>query len=219
VATELTWTVLLAIKSLPEAKSRLRRLESGRLDDLTHASLVRAMRADTIAAVEASARVAHIVTIADRAGEAYTLVQSAPGLNAALSEAAGYAQAEWPTDGVVALVADLPALPAADLDAALALAAAYPRAFVPDFAGTGTTMLTAAAGTALDPGFGAGSAARHAEYATALDAGAGLRHDVDTWADLQACAALGLGPHTAAAYREFTSTRHDMGYDRLHRGH
>jgi 2-phospho-L-lactate guanylyltransferase len=80
-------------------------------------------------------------------------------------------------------------------------------------------MLTAAAGIELDPRFGAGSAARHAPVAVAIEAGAGLRHDVDTWADLQACAVLGLGDRTAAAYRKFSSGRHDEQHDRLIPGH
>ncbi len=101
------WTVLLAIKSLPEAKSRLRRSE---LDDASHASIVQAMRADTRATLAAAAGVARVVTIADRAGGEHTLVQSTPGLNAALSEAGAYARSRWPGDGIVALVADLPAL-------------------------------------------------------------------------------------------------------------
>jgi 2-phospho-L-lactate guanylyltransferase len=126
-------------------------------------------------------------------------VQTRPGLNAALTEAAEYAAAHWPVDGVAAVVGDLPALQPADLAAALTAAAAHQRCFVPDAAGTGTTMLAALPGTQLRPAFGAGSAARHAAVAVALDAAPGLRCDVDTAADLQAAADLGVGPATAAA--------------------
>jgi 2-phospho-L-lactate/phosphoenolpyruvate guanylyltransferase len=216
VAAPLSWTVLLAIKSLPRAKSRLR---VGVTDDISHASLVEAMRADTIAAVQGAARVTHVVTIADHPGEDWTLVQSAPGLNAALSEAGAFARLQWPDTGLVALVADLPALGPDELDAALESAGQYAQAFVSDEAATGTTMLTAAPGVELEPRFGAGSAARHGERAVRIDGGAGLRHDVDTWADLQVCAALGLGPRTAAAYRNFMSGRHDEHHERLIPGH
>jgi 2-phospho-L-lactate guanylyltransferase len=207
----MNWTVLLAMKALPGAKSRLRPAVASATD---HADLVEAMRADTIAAVEAAGRVAHIVTIADAPGTSQLLVQSAPGLNTALREAAAYARAHWPRDGIAALVADLPALLPTDLDAALDAAALAPRGFVADTATTGTTMLTARPGVDLDPAFGVGSAARHAVDAVAIAAAPGLRQDVDTWADLEACVPLGLGIRTAAAYRQFTSGRHDVEYDR-----
>ena len=68
-----------------------------------------------------------------------------------------------------------------------------------DAAGTGTVLL-AAAGTALLPAFGAGSARRHAESgARRLDGRwPSLRRDVDTVADLAEAVRLGLGRHTAA---------------------
>lgn len=220
MGADVRWTVVLAVKSLPAAKSRLRGTGDGELDDLTHADLVRAMRADTRAAVDAAGAVGRTVVIGDQLGPGITLVQSLPGLNAALSEAAQFARHQWPDDGVVALVADLPSLRAADLDAALAHAGDWPRAFVPDSSGLGTTTLTARAGVDLAPSFGPGSARRHAEQAQPIASAApGLRQDVDTWADLVACAELGLGPRTAAAYRAFTSARHDVGHDRLLPGH
>jgi 2-phospho-L-lactate guanylyltransferase len=222
VAATLTFTVLLAVKSLPEAKSRLRRMSEGvggELDDGTHSNLVRAMRADTIAAVREAGYVDHVVIIGDQPDPEYTLVQSAPGLNAALDEAAAYARSHWPDTAVAALVADLPAVRAADLDSVLGQAEQMARGFVPDYTGTGTTLLTAAPGRSLLPAFGRGSAARHALIATAIDADPRLRHDVDTWADLQACLVLGLAPHSAAAYSEFISQRHDIGHDELLPGH
>jgi 2-phospho-L-lactate guanylyltransferase len=212
-----SWTIVLAIKSLPAAKSRLR--QGSDVDDATHADLVRAIRADTLAAVRAARLATRVVTIGDQPGDGQTLVQSAPGLNAALSEAGAFARLQWPASGVVGLVADLPALKAAELDAALAQSARAPSAYVADFAGTGTTMLTAAPGYDLEPRFGLGSAARHHESAVAIDAGPGLRHDVDTWADLEACVPLGLGPHSFAAYRKFTLARHDDDHERLITGY
>jgi len=97
------------------------------------------------------------------------------------------------------LVGDLPALRSEELAEALALAAAHLRAYVPDAESTGTTLLTAVADQPLLPTFGAGSAARHGASAATLAAGAGLRADVDTAADLQAVLALGVGPATRAA--------------------
>lgn len=193
---------MIPTKSLPDAKSRLL---DATVDRAAHARLVLAIRADTIAAAAAAAGVARIVLVTDVSeapGTDMVVVQSRPGLNAALSEGAEHAAAHWPADGVAALVGDLPALRHQQLADALALAAGHVRAYVPDAQGSGTTMLTATAGRPLRPSFGAGSAARHAASAAALVAGAGLRADVDTTADLEAAVALGVGVATSAALAE-----------------
>ena len=189
---------MIPAKALPSAKSRLLPATS---DDASHRRLVEAIRADTTAAAARTDGVARVLLVVDRPGEhgpRGALVQSRPGLNGALTDAAEHAAAAWPGDGVAALVGDLPALRSADLAAALASAAGHPRAFVPDADGAGTTLLAAAPGAALDPMFGAGSAARHGVAAVRLDAAASLRTDVDTAGDLAAAAGLGLGPRTAA---------------------
>lgn len=189
------WTVVLPAKALPAAKSRL--ATPGRDAD-AHRRLVEAIRADTIAAAQAADGVARVLLVVDRGpAGAGVLVQMRPGLNAALAEGAAHAAATWPDDGIAALVGDLPALRPDELAAALAQAVHVPAAYVPDAAGTGTTLLTAMPGTELRPEFGPGSAGRHARHAVALHAGPGLRADVDTEADLVAAAALGLGPATA----------------------
>ena len=193
------WTVLIPARSLPEAKSRLL---GATADPAAHARLVLAIREDTIAAARTAAGVARIVLVTDgptASGADPVFVQSRPGLNAALDEGAEHAAAQWPADGVAVLVGDLPALRSEELAEALALAAAHPRAYVPDAEGTGTTLLTAVADQPLLPTFGAGSAARHGASAATLAAGAGLRADVDTAADLQTVLALGVGPATRAA--------------------
>jgi 2-phospho-L-lactate guanylyltransferase len=79
-------------------------------------------------------------------------------------------------------------------------AAAGGRAAVADTGGTGTTMLLAPAGTALDPHFGPGSASAHAASGAHLLGGGwpGLRGDVDTVTDLGAAVRAGVGPATAA---------------------
>jgi 2-phospho-L-lactate guanylyltransferase len=144
----------------------------------------------------------------------------AAGLNAALAYGAQAAQRTDPTRGrpdaglgradtavghadtgvaVVALTADLPAMRPQDLEAALVAAArAGRRAFVPDLEGTGTVLLAAPAGEALAPQFGPGSAAAHLRSGAARLDGPwpSLRRDVDTAADLDAAARLGVGTHT-----------------------
>jgi 2-phospho-L-lactate guanylyltransferase len=99
------------------------------------------------------------------------------------------------------LLGDLPALDPADLDAALTLAGGVARAFVADEEGTGTSLVTADAGVELIAAFGADSAARHRELGLAeltIVSGSTLRRDVDTPEQLEAAAALGLGPRTRA---------------------
>ncbi len=190
---------MIPAKALPAAKSRL---TSATADADAHRRLVEAIRSDTVGAALDARGVARVVLVVDRiAGVApppgvEVIVQRAPGLNAALDEAAGHAVRAWPGDGVAALVGDLPALHADELAEALRLAAAYPQAYVVDAAGTGTTLLTAAPGESLRPAFGLDSAARHAQVATPIPAGPGLRQDVDTADDLAVARGLGVGPAT-----------------------
>ena len=189
------WTVLVPLRAMPNAKSRLAATVAPEL----FAGLVAAIRADTIAAARESAAVARVLVVGDEPGAGVDVVQHSAGLNGALRDGAQVARSRWPGDGVVALVGDLPALQAADLTAALDVAADHPAAFVADVEGTGTTLYAARPGAAFDPRFGAGSAARHAKIATALPAGAGLRQDVDTGPDLTAALQLGVGPATRVA--------------------
>jgi 2-phospho-L-lactate guanylyltransferase len=181
VAGVLGWTLLIPVKPLPRAKSRL---QPATADAAAHARLVNAIRRDTQTAAQSARGVNRIVVV------------DAPGLNAALRAAEADARRQYPDDGIAALVGDLPALRAADLAAALAEAARHPRAFVPDTGGTGTTLLTARPGVALAPAFGPGSAARHGASATRLAAAPGLRCDVDTAADLVLATTLGTGRAT-----------------------
>ncbi len=186
------------MKSLPQAKSRLWPASDGAA---AHAELVQAMRADTLESIQGADPVARVVIIADRLTRSdggLVIVQTSSGLNPAVAEGEAHARSRWPGDGVVAMVGDLPALHPAELADVLALAAGHPRSFVADASGTGTTLLAARPDARLEPAFGVGSAARHAVGAVPLAAGAGLRTDVDTGADLAVARALGLGPRTAA---------------------
>lgn len=198
------WSVVVPVKRLALAKTRLAELAGPRRPELALA-----MAADTVTAALECPSVAVVVTVTDDPQAADTLrrlgagcVADVPdqGLNAALTYAARIAQADRPDSAIAALSADLPAMRADELERALLAAAAHPRALVADASGDGTTLLTAQAGTALAPAYGEGSAARHrATGAVALRLHApGLRRDVDRPADLWAAAALGVGPHTAA---------------------
>ena len=196
------WTVLLPVKALPAAKSRLAGFSA---DADAHARLVHGIREDTLRAARTAPGVARVVRISDVADVDHELLQRRPGLNAALVEGARHARDRWPSDGIAALVGDLPALTPGELGRTLATAAEHQTAFVADAAGTGTTLLTALPSATLEPRFGRGSAARHGTKAVSLPAGPGLRHDVDTADDLRAALLLGVGPCTLAALADQTS--------------
>ena len=198
------WSVLLPVKVLAQAKSRLAGLAGPR-----RAELALDLACDTVTAVLGCAAVARAVVITDDPVAAAALgglgalvVPDEPrdGLNAALRHGAAFAAERWPGAGTAALSADLPALRPAELGRALDAAAVRPNAFVADAAGGGTTLYTAAPGAAFRPAFGLASRTRHAsDGATELELRdiPGLRRDVDTPADLRGAAALGLGPRTA----------------------
>jgi 2-phospho-L-lactate guanylyltransferase len=197
------WSVVVPAKRLVAAKTRLTAVT----DELPagHGELVLALLGDTVAAALQSPAVRLVLVVTDEpraaglvTGLGAETVGDEPdsGLNAALAHGAEHARRRAPGP-VAALSSDLPALRPAELTAALAAAAAAPRAFVADAAGTGTTLLAVRDG-ALDPRFGAGSAAAHtAGGAVPLDGNwPGLRQDVDTPGDLHAACWLGVGPRT-----------------------
>ena len=200
----ITWSVLMPVKVLDRAKSRLAELAGPRRGELALA-----LACDTVTAVLETGQAARVIAITDDPVAAATLrslgalvVPDEPrdGLNAALRHGAAFAAARWPGSGTAALSADLPALRPAELSRALNAAATWPTAFVADAAGDGTTLYTTAPGAAFRPAFGLASGARHAAGgATELELKdiPGLRRDVDTPADLRAAAVLGLGPRTA----------------------
>lgn len=198
-----TFALLMPVKTLTLAKSRL---------EVSHPNqrepLMRAFALDAIAAATRSSAVGQVYVVTDEAGfeveGAIRLPDEGDGdLNRALHHASLRIRLEHPSLAVAAMCADLPCLDPGDLDAALA-AGMTPRWFVADASGTGTTLLAAGPGVDLDPHFGAGSARRHE------DSGASpvraelttLRMDVDTEADLEAAHRLGLGPHTTSTLAE-----------------
>jgi 2-phospho-L-lactate guanylyltransferase len=201
----LCWSLVVPVKVLAQAKSRLIGLPAS-----DRADLALAMATDTVAAAVAAAAVRAVLVITDdpavgtemaRLGAQVLPDEPASGLNAALTFGAAYARDHWPERGVAGLAGDLPSLRPGELTAALGAAAISAHAFVPDADGTGTTLYAAAPGTRFEPLFGVASAARHlAAGATELDLPelAGLRQDVDTAEDLRQAASIGLGPRTRA---------------------
>ncbi|MFD8201243.1 2-phospho-L-lactate guanylyltransferase [Streptomyces sp. NPDC059701] len=200
------WTLVVPVKTLARAKSRL----ADTADDGVRPDLALAFAQDTVAAALACPAVADVAVVTDdvRAGRELAglgarVVPDEPGggLNAALAHGAAVVRAARPESPVAALNADLPALRTEELARVLGAAAQFRRAFLPDAAGIGTTLLTAAPDRELAPAFGPDSRARHHASGAVelrLDAVDSVRQDVDTGGDLRAALSLGVGPRTAA---------------------
>jgi 2-phospho-L-lactate/phosphoenolpyruvate guanylyltransferase len=196
------YVVVVPVKPPAFGKSRL-----VGLDDAVRRDLAEAFALDTAAACLAAGRVAEVLVVTDDARLATRLAAlgctcvpdgDSRGLNPALRQAVAEAGRRWPGLLPAAVLADLPALRPADLDAALTAAAPGGAWFVADADGTGTTLYTSPTGE-FDPAFGADSAHAH-RVGGALELPgelASLRRDVDDLDDLHAAAALGLGPETA----------------------
>ena len=201
----LNWSLVVPVKVLAQAKSRLTGIADDRRSDVALA-----MAADTIAAAVAAETVAAVLVVTDdpEVGDIATglgaiVLADAPqaGLNEALAHGAGYSEQRWPDRGRAGLAGDLPALKPGELRAALAASARVGAAFVPDANGTGTTLYAAPPGARFAPQFGPASRDRHlAAGLTELSTEelVGLRRDVDTIEDLRIAAKIGLGPRTRA---------------------
>lgn len=198
------WIVVVPVKPSMHGKSRLK------VDGVARADLARAIALDTLAAATACDLVAQVVVVTSDgvlAREAATIPAlrfvpegEARGLDAAV--ATGIAAVD-PGGRMprAALLGDLPSLRPDDLAEALRQAASVPRGVVPDAEGTGSTLVTAAAGVEWTSAFGEDSLARHVSLgcaALSIPDASTLRRDVDTAAQLAAARTLGLGPRTAA---------------------
>jgi 2-phospho-L-lactate guanylyltransferase len=201
--------VVVPVKRLALAKSRL-----AAHGDVQRAALALAFATDVVATALACPGVQRVLVVTDdgTAGRVLralgaTVVPDQPdaGLDAALVHGAAVLRSRDRALSVVALSADLPSARPEHLRAALDAVPPAGRAFVPDAAGSGTTLLAARAPAELRPAYGTGSRARHlGSGAVELDGAPGLRRDVDTPADLAEALLLGVGPRTAAVAAQLT---------------
>ncbi|WP_329567873.1 2-phospho-L-lactate guanylyltransferase [Kitasatospora sp. NBC_01266] len=203
------WSLVLPVKPLARAKSRLGPYAGARRPELALAFAL-----DTVAAALSCPAVAQVLVVtrdpvagARLAALGALLVtdepirEAADGLNPALAHGAAHARRLRPGAPLAALSADLPALRPAELAEVLAAVPDAARAFLADAPGIGTTLLACAAGQPLRPAFGGASRQRHAACGAlelALPHVPSVRRDVDTAADLAEALALGVGPHTRA---------------------
>ena len=199
------WTLVIPVRG-GAGKSRLV------VPDIDRAALARAIGLDTIAAAQACPAVAQVVVVTADAEIAREisdgcLVVTDPGtgLNDAVRAGLAMTDAAAPR---AAMLGDLPALRATDLETVLVAAARYESAALPDAEGTGTTLITRTITGELTPAFGDGSFARHraagfVDLARLIDAGSehpavwSARRDVDTLDQLHEAAQLGLGIRSA----------------------
>ena len=214
-ADALTWSLVIPVKVLARAKSRLTELAGPRRPELALA-----LAADTVSAAASCPEVAAVIVVSDDpaataelAGLGALVIPDEPddGLNPALVHGAAAAVSLHPDAGTGALAADLPALRPAELGRALRAAARWPEAFVPDAAGSGTTLYTAMPGSRFQPRFGPESRMAHRNAgATELDISgiASVRRDVDTPGDLDSAVQLGLGRRTAPIAAQLLGPRH-----------
>ncbi|WP_299533647.1 2-phospho-L-lactate guanylyltransferase [uncultured Streptomyces sp.] len=200
------WSLIVPLKPLAHAKSRLERATGGPW----RPRLALAFAQDTVAAALACRAVHDVVVVTDDPVAAAALAElgarvvpdaPAAGLNPALAHGARAARARRAGCPVAALNADLPALRPGELDRVLEFSSGFPRTFLTDAAGIGTTFLSARRGSELRPVFGGPSRLRHLASGAREVTLAGLdsvRRDVDTGEDLRVALELGVGPHTAA---------------------
>ncbi len=180
------WCVILPIKGGGEMKTRL-----GRTEDVKVLAMKFAV--DTLHSVLACPEVKRVVVVtADRsllanlaeetADRVSTFADPGGGLNNAIVAARDQA---CENQLLVVIPGDMPLLDPTELAQVLQSARAYPRGFVRDKNGDGTTLLTALVAADLLPNYGAGSAETHLlDGAVELSAPHSIRFDVDTMEDL-----------------------------------
>ena len=204
------WGLVVPVKLLALAKTRLSAYGA-----TARAELALAFASDVLEAALSCPAVEQVVVVTDDVRAAAALARPGchvvpdlpgAGLNPALEHGAALLRTSRCARPVAALAADLPALRATDLEAALG--AVRERAFVPDAAGQGTTLLAARGGHALNASYGPGSRVRHlGSGAQELEASAGLRQDVDTPQDLLAALGIGVGARTATVVAALALSR------------
>ncbi|GAA1267543.1 2-phospho-L-lactate guanylyltransferase [Kitasatospora nipponensis] len=198
------WTLVLPLKPLARAKSRL-----GGYAGERRADLALAFALDTVAAALDCPAVGRVLVVSQdpvagpllaAAGAELVTDEPGGGLNPALAHGAAHARRSHPGTPLAALSADLPALRPAELARVLAAVPAGRRAFLADTPGVGTTLLACQGGRSLEPAFGGASRRRHTDGGAlelALADVPSVRRDVDTAADLAEALLLGVGPYTA----------------------
>lgn len=195
------WRVIVPVKRLAEAKSRL-------VVGPLRPSLALAFAVDTISAVLRSPTVNEVTVVTNDPAVEEALnnarvnyVRDAGGgLNCAIQAAVDRRLSGVAQESTAIFTADLPAIKPDEVTSILRAALAHPRSFVADLNGTGTTGFFMNAGQPTWTAFGAGSRMKHRALGACelrVEKYSGLVRDVDTVEDLDAAVRLGVGPVTA----------------------
>lgn len=214
------WTIVIPFKGSPEAKSRLSVAAGGypALENNLRLRFARAFVQDTVQATLRTDNVGDVIVVSSDAiivanlPNTITIPDPGKGLNAAITAGLAHAEAVTPHAPVAVMTGDLPGLNPADLQAALRLAAQYPRCVVADHTGAGTTTLTGLPGERLIPRFGNDSHYRHQQdghHSLAIPLDSTLRQDVDTPIDLRHALTRGVGEATRAVVHAAQSSLSD----------
>ncbi len=210
------------MKPFDHAKSRL----SGRIQDVpefpTSSDLSRAFFFDVITAAQGAEGVSQVlVSSSDPAVQAAASLCNADffperepygtaadpwaALNSAISDAVGFVFDSTNAERVAVVPADLACLSSDSLRLILRVAASITDpSIVTDRNGSGTTMLMMPRTHQIHSQFGPQSAAAHRQLGAvdlSATASVDVRLDVDTFYDLQAALALGLGAHCTELLR------------------
>lgn len=205
----LKWSILIPVKQIPLAKSRLQG------DRAKRSELARAFACDAVsAAMEVVGADGVYVATVDREFGLWAEISGAnvlwdaPAgpLNSTIGHALQTVPSHWP---LCILAADLPCATPMALSNLLSAASEHHRSFLSDAAGTGTTALLSLTPTDVVPRFGERSAAAHAaDGFVRVDAAEAhrLRRDVDTNVDLWDAIRIGVGPYTQQALNSIEVT-------------
>lgn len=183
-------SVVVPAKDLASAKSRLCLPDRDRRQvalQLVTSTVAVALSASSVGCVLVVTSDVTIAAATARLGATTVDDLLSTGLNQAAALGRRRAQAMRPRSPVAILVADLPLLQSAELDAAVAQFRLLDRPMVvADRHGTGTTMLIHGADDAPEIRFGPGSAGAHARagYRSAEGTLVGLRTDLDVPVDV-----------------------------------
>jgi len=200
------WSAVVPVKSWRSAKSRLA-VPVG-----LRAEVAEALTLDTLDVLTSHPDIVHVVVVTadrDAGSEASqrgaSIVVERPAtsvspLNSAVLQGCRYIANERGDGPTVIVPGDLAYLSAEVLASALAVLADAGPAHIPDLAGTGTTLLAAPRASDIDPHYGIGSSALHAEhgFTRLVDVDPRIRTDVDQMADLVSDPSWSLGPRLSA---------------------
>ncbi len=198
------WSAIVPVKASSTAKSRLQTNAAWR------AELSRAFLSDALSALTSCPQIGRILVVTD---DTFLQGNLDPSVEITVIASEGLNQdintgLRLLGDSPVAVITgDLPCLTTSSMAVVLDLATQYPRSFVSDSQGLGTTMLLAHNASTCVPMFGVRSHAKHAQAGfmeiasdSGLESGllARARRDVDTAIDLWDARRIGVGPATSA---------------------